>query len=123
MNDYTPDRWTVLRIHTPQEILYKVFASWSSGYGGSDSWKLNSGITRATFRDPYWEFDGSSGSVYRCHQNAYGTNGYGQAVLGNLLSQARAQGIQIEVLDSETAWSDLQYEPLAQWVEKGANHA
>ena len=123
MSDYTPDRWMVLRIHTPQEILYKVFASWSGGYAGGDSWKLNSGITRATFRNPYWEFDGSSGSVYRCHQDSYGTNGYGQAVLNNLLSQAQAQDIQIDVLDRETAWGDLQYEPLAQWVERGVNNA
>lgn len=123
MSDYTPDRWTVIRIHTPQEVLYKVFASWSGGYTGGDEWKLNSGITRATFRDPYWEFDGSSGSVYRCHQDSYGTNGYGQVVLGNLLSQARAQDIQIDVLDQETDWGQLQYEPLAQWVESGVKDA
>lgn len=123
MSDYTPDRWMVLRIHTPGEIIYKVFASWSGGYAGGDSWKLNSGITRATFADPYWEFDGSSGSVYRCHQDAYGTNGYGQAVLNNLLRQAESQGIQIDVMDRETAWGNLQYEALAQWVEKGVADA
>jgi hypothetical protein len=119
MTDYTPDRWMVLRIHTATEVLYKVFAAWSGGYTGSDSWKLNSGITRATFADPYWEFDGSSGSVYRCHQDAYGTNGYGGAVLSNLISQAKGQGIQIDVLGGETDWARLEYEPLAQWVESG----
>ena len=122
MSDYTPDRWLVLRIHTPKEILYKVFATWSSGYAGGDEWKLNSGITRATFADPYWEFDGSSGSVYRCHTGGYGTNGYGQAVLNNLLRQAEAQGIKIDVMDRETAWGDLQYEALAQWVENGVKN-
>ena len=122
MSDYTPDRWMVLGIHTPAEKIYKVFATWSGGYAGGDSWKLNSGITRATFADPYWEFDGSSGSVYRCHQDSYGTNGYGQVVLNNLLSQAQAQNIQIEVLDPETVWGDLQYEPLAQWVESGVKN-
>lgn len=120
MSDYTPDRWTVIRIHAPDQILYKVFASWSSGgFMGSDSWKLNSGIVQATLVDDYWEFDGSSGSVYRCHKDRYGTNGYGQAVLGNLLSQAKEQGIQIDVLDRETDWADLQYDPLAQWVQSG----
>lgn len=123
MSDYTPDRWMVLGIHTPEEIIYKVFATWSGGYAGGDSWKLNSGITRATFADPYWEFDGSSGSVYRCHQDSYGTNGYGQIVLNNLLSQAIQQGIEIDVLDRETAWGNLQYEPLAQWVERGVTDA
>jgi hypothetical protein len=121
MSDYTPDRWTVLRIHVPDQIIYKVFASWSGGYTGSDSWKLNSGITRATLVKDRWEFDGSSGSVYSCHQDAYGTNGYGQAVLNNLLNQAKEQDIQIDVLDRDTDWATLNYDPLAQWVESGAD--
>jgi len=123
MSEYTPDRWLVLRIHADKEVLYKVFAAWSGGYTGSDSWKLNSGIVRATWADPYWEFDGSSGSVYSCHWDGYGTNGYGGAVLDNLISQAQAQGIQIEVMDGETDWSQLQYDLLAQWVESGVNDA
>jgi hypothetical protein len=123
MSDYTPDRWMVLRIHAPTQVLYKVFAAWSGGYAGSDSWKLNSGIVRATFTEPYWEFDGSSGSVYRCHKDSYGTNGYGGAVLDNLISQAKAQGIKIDVLDQDTEWGQLEYEPLAQWIESGVKHA
>ena len=124
MSDYKPDRWMVIRIHAPREILYKVFATWSGGgLMGSDSWKLNSGIVRATFADPYWEFDGSSGSVYRCHKTAYGVNGYGQMVLDNLLRQAESQGIQIDILDRETDWNGLQYEPLAQWIERGVTDA
>ena len=121
MSDYTPDRWTILRIHATGETIYKVFASWSGGYAGSDSWKLNSGITRATLVEDRWEFDGSSGSVYSCHKDAYGTNGYGQAVLNNLLNQAKEQNIQIDVLDCATDWAALNYDPLAQWVESGVN--
>lgn len=122
MSMHTPDRWMVLAIHTPAEKIYKVFATWSGGgLMGSDSWKLNSGIVRATFQDPYWEFDGSSGSVYRCHKTAYGTNGYGQVVLNNLLGQAIEQGIEIDVLDRESDWGNIQYEALAQWVEQGAS--
>jgi hypothetical protein len=86
---------------------------------GSDSWQLNSGIVRATFVDPYWEFDGTSGSVYRCHRDAYGTNGYGSSVLSNLINKSQAQGTQIDVLGGETSWARLQYDPLAQWVESG----
>ena len=123
MSEYSPDRWVVVKIITPKEHLYKVFASWSGGYSGSDSWKLNSGITRATLAQDRWEFDGSSGSVYSCHREAYGTNGYGGAVLSNLLSNAQAQGIQIEVMERETDWSQLQYDPLAQWVQTGVNDA
>jgi len=119
MSDYTPDRWTIIRIHATGQIIYKVFASWSGGYTGSDSWKLNSGITRAAFADPYWEFDGSSGSVYSCHKDSYGTNGYGGYVLNNLIDQAKKQDMQIDVLTEATDWSQLEYDPLAQWVESG----
>jgi len=123
MSDYTPDRWLVLRIHTTKEVLYRVFATWSGGYGGSDSWQLNSGIVRATFADPYWEFDGSSGSVYRCHRDAYGSNGYGGSVLSTIIGQAQEQGIQVEVMDQDTNWAQLEYDPLAQWVESGVKDA
>jgi len=119
MSDYTPDRWMVLKINTSKEVLYKVFAAWSGGYAGSDSWKLNSGITRATLVDNHWEFDGYSGSVYSCHKDSYGTNGYGGAVLSNLIGQAKAQGIEIEILPESTDWSSLNYDPLAQWMESG----
>jgi hypothetical protein len=121
MSDYRPDRWTVLRIHATGQIIYKVFASWSGGYTGSDSWKLNSGITRATLVGDSWEFDGSSGSVYSCHKDAYGTNGYGGHVLHGLLEQAEKQGYEIDVLSAETNWAALNYDPLAQWVQSGAD--
>lgn len=119
MSDYTPDCWTVIRIHTTGQTIYKVFASWSGGFAGADSWKLNSGIVRAAFTDPYWEFDGSSGSVYSCHKDSYGTNGYGGYVLSNLIDKAEKQGMQIDVLGGETDWGRLEYDPLAQWVKSG----
>jgi len=123
MSEYTPDRWLVLRIHTTKEILYKVFAIWSGGYGGSDSWKLNSGIVSAQLVGDRWEFSGSSGSVYSCYQDSYGTNGYGSAVLSNMISQAQEQDILVEVMEREINWAQLQYDPLAQWVESGVGHA
>jgi hypothetical protein len=123
MSDYRPDRWTVLRIHATGQIIYKVFASWSGGYAGSDSWKLNSGIVRATLVEDSWEFDGSSGSVYSCHKDGYGTNGYGGHVLHGLLEKAEKQGIQIDVLSKGTDWAALNYDPLAQWVENGVQDA
>jgi hypothetical protein len=123
MSDYTPDRWTVVRIHATGQPIYKVFASWSGGYSGSDSWKLNSGIVRAALVGDRWEFDGSSGSVYSCHRDAYGTNGYGSAVLSNMISQARDQGIQVEVMEGDTDWTQLEYDPLAQWVQTGVEDA
>jgi hypothetical protein len=121
MSDYAPDRWTVIRIHAPGQIIYKIFASWSGGFAGSDSWKINSGITRATRVGDCWEFDGSSGSVYSCHKDAYGTNGYGGHVLNGLLEKAEKQGIEIDVLNKDTDWAGLNYDPLAQWVKSGVD--
>jgi hypothetical protein len=37
------------------------------------SWKLNSGVTKIVEDGQCYLFEGYSGSVYRCHKNAYGT--------------------------------------------------
>jgi hypothetical protein len=119
MSEYSPDRWVVVKITTPKEHLYKVFACWHGGYNGSESWKMNSGITRASLVDDRWEFDGYSGSVYSCHREAYGTNGYGGRVLQNFIDQMPSQGATMEIMPGETDWSTLDYDPLQQWIESG----
>jgi hypothetical protein len=119
MSEYHPDKWVVIKITGPEIKLYKVFACWYGGYAGSDSWKLNSGITRATFRDNCYEFDGHSGSVYTCHKSAYGTNGYGGGVLGGFIEKSAANGHTIEIMPEDTDWTTLDYDPLQQWLQKG----
>ena len=119
MSEYTPDRWLVVGIHLPNEILYKVFATWSGGYGGGGSWKLNSGITQARLVDEVWEFEGHSGSVYRCRKDSYGTTGHGQASLNSMIEEASAAGVKIEVMSESTDWATLAYEPLGQWLQRG----
>lgn len=96
MNTYTPDVWVVLEIDSPQlEMpmpIHKVFAGWYGGFAGSNSWKLNSGIT-AVRRDGDWfEFDGYSGSTYRCHANNYHMSGLMHGVYANWLKQADERG-------------------------------
>jgi hypothetical protein len=119
MSEYTPDRWCVIRIPDPKETIYKVFASWSGGYAGSDSWKLNSGITQAVLVDGVWEFEGSSGSVYRCREGGYGTNNYGHGVLDSMIRDAKTAGMDIDILSEDTDWAHLDYDPLQQWIRKG----
>lgn len=123
MSDYSPDRWLVVKITTANGRLYKVFASWSGGYTGSDSWKMNSGITHATLVDDRWEFAGYSGSVYSCHKEAYGTNGYGGNVLQNFIDRMPSQGATMEVMPGDTDWATLDYDALQQFVANGVNHA
>lgn len=104
MSVYTPDVWVVLEFTTPQETIRKVFAGWYGGFAGSNSWKLNSGIS-ATRRTGDWlEFDGYSGSTYRCHPNNYHMSGLMQGVLSSWLKQAEQRGdVQIKILSLDEA--------------------
>lgn len=74
---YTPDRWVIVEF-TSEEYgaIRKVFAGWYGGFGGSDSWKLSSGITSEKLNDGCYHFVNESGSVYKCYDNAYGMSGY-----------------------------------------------
>ena len=65
MSDYHPDKWVVVKISGYKDHpkpLYKVFACWYGGWAGSDSWKLNSGITKVTLEGYVYSFEGASGS-------------------------------------------------------------
>ena len=94
MSNYTPDVWVVLEFDTPQleKPLRKVFAGWYGGFAGSNSWKLNSGITEVRQVDGWWEFDGYSGSTYRCHPNNYHMSGLMQGILATWQKQAEQRG-------------------------------
>ncbi|MGZ0080029.1 hypothetical protein [Methylomonas sp. YC3] len=72
----TPDRWVVVEFRELEnEPVRKVLAGWYGGYGGSDSWKLSSGITEIKEHADCYEFSNVSGSVYRCNKRAYGMSG------------------------------------------------
>lgn len=45
MSTYHPDSWVPLLIETEKQgKVYKILAGWYGGFGGSDSWKISSGI-------------------------------------------------------------------------------
>jgi hypothetical protein len=119
MSEYQPDKWVIIKITTPKETLYKVFASWYGGYARSDSWKMNSGITHATLVNDLWEFSGYSGSVYSCHKDSYGTNGYSGSVLQRFIDAAPDQDAQIEIMPESTDWAVIPYDALQQFVAGG----
>jgi len=101
MSEYTPDRWVLLEItHKERDPVRKVFAGWYGGFAGSDSWKLNSGVTNVRVDDKHYEFDGYSGSTYHCHANSYGMSGYMASVLAGW--REKAPGTQVEIIDLET---------------------
>ena len=118
MSDYTPDKWLMVKLtNKDNEFHYRIFACWYGGYLGSDSWKLNSGVIKITEDDNQYHFKGSSGSVYHCLKfkdgsftnHAYGTSGYGQGVLMNLIEENKDH-VLIEILPEETDFMELQYE-------------
>lgn len=106
MSEYTPDTWVVLEFDAPglDKPVYKVFAGWYGGYFGSDSWKLNSGITQLRREGEWLEFDGYSGSVYRCHPDTYHMSGLMYSVLAGWRKQAEQRGdVHIKILTLDEA--------------------
>ena len=115
-DDYKPDKWCVLKLITPaaspnveDSIHYRVYGSWYGGWAGSDSWRMNSGITKATLLDGFYAFDGFSGSLYYCDINQYGTSGYGGSVLAGIISRQGDAGTRIDIMPEETDFSTLDY--------------
>lgn len=108
MSVYHPDKWVLIKVG--DENLYKVFACWYGGYAGSDSWQLNSGVVSVTQEGYVYSFKGSSGSVYECHADTYGTNFYGSSVLNNMIKKAADNGVHIEILDENVDPMTLIYE-------------
>ena len=111
MSEYTPDKWVMVKITSEKfPPVHKVFGCWYGGWAGSDSWKLNSGVTKATLDGYVYAFEGSSGSVYHCHEDTYGTNMYGSGVLNSMIDKSAKNGVSIEILPKETNFMELNYE-------------
>jgi hypothetical protein len=72
MSEHAPDRWVVLRIFLGEKTSYRVMGGWYGGYAGSDSWRINSGISKVELLDDAYKFYGNSGSVYVCRKGGYG---------------------------------------------------
>jgi len=92
MNNYTPDRWVVIRIinnKDPTKDLEKVLAGWIGGYLDGDSWRLNSGNKEVLSFEDRYEFLGESGSTYVCYKNKQGLTSYTRDILKHLRRASR----------------------------------
>ena len=108
--EYNPNYWQVVKITSPEgKVFYKVYATWTGGWTTSDSWKMNSGITRVTKVDDMIEFHGYSGSVYKCInvEHLYRTTAYTHGVLESMMKKAELVGAKIEVLPFNTNFEEL----------------
>lgn len=103
---YTPDKWLLIKING-KDPHYRVFASWYGGYIGSDSWRMNSGITSVTEDDNFYYFHGSSGSTYNCHKKSHGISGYGSSVLNNIIE--KQPELDIQILSEDVKILELEY--------------
>lgn len=108
---YNPDAWIMVKLIPTDESKkphYRIFATWRGSYLTGDSWKLNSGITEVKDKGDYYEFHGSSGSVYECHKKLYGMSAYTSNILAGLTRDA-TETLSIEQLDDDADFMNLDY--------------
>lgn len=109
-NINTPNYWQVVKVTTPeQQVLYKVFATWTGGYLTGDSWKLNSGIKEVKKVDKVLEIKGYSGSLYKVYygDQSYRTTMYTQSVLESFMKKSDLVGAKIEVIPFKDVLKEL----------------
>jgi len=111
MSNYNPDRWVMLKITRDGQVTYKVLGSWYGGYTGSDSWKLNSGVTAVEVDGDSLLFSGASGSVYRCHKNSYGMSSYASDIYAGFVKHVEGAGpdYSMELCPKDTDFSTIDY--------------
>lgn len=97
---YTPDAWRIVKVTNPEgETHFRVFAGWYGGFAGSDSWKMNSGITKVETFGKEIHFHGASGSIYCGYTGNERCTGYMQSVFGGLRVKIVEQGANLEYVD------------------------
>ena len=112
MSDYNPDRWVMLKFANGGQTTYKILAGWGGSYMHGQSWKLNSGITKIEQDGDYYLFSGYSGSVYKCHKNAYGTTGISAAMYASWSQQIADAGKPEDtmvMMPEETNFMEIDY--------------
>ena len=100
MSEYIPDNWVIIKIKD-DDPHYRVLAGWSGGYLTSDSWRMNSGITRVEKDTDAWKFYGSSGSCYECRMNNYMLRMNNAHVWADLQER---YGDKVEMMPEDTDW-------------------
>ena len=106
-----PDKWLGLKISGDDgSTCYRIFASWYGGYLSGDSWRMNSGVVKASLIDDLYSFEGSSGSIYLCRKNNYGAGGYAWGVLNDMIDKATEINVKVEIMPEDTDWLSLDYD-------------
>ena len=105
-----PDKWIMVKITVIEtdEVLYKIFASWHGGFMGSNSWRMNSGVTKVTEDDKFFYFEGHSGSLYQCDKQSYGSNPFCLDVLKDYIDRSKHLA-DMQILRDNTKFMEINY--------------
>lgn len=84
---YSPDAWVLLEFTYGTDVVRKVLAGWYGGYGGSDNWRLSSGVTHIEDKGNHFIFYNESGSQYFCGKQAQRFSGLMSSVYNGWMKQ------------------------------------
>jgi hypothetical protein len=96
---YTPNNWVIVKLTSAEGVIHKVLAGWSGGYLEGNSWRMNSGIVRASEEGDYILFHGESGSVYKCHKDAQRLSNSTAGIYNTLVEQGKQKGVVVEIIE------------------------
>jgi len=105
MSYYEPDGYEVLKIKVcgQDNITVKVFGSWSGGYLGRDTWRVNSGVVYIKDQGNNYLVEGYSGSQYILSKAVNYITAYNKGVLEDMIEELRSYGHQAEIISIEDA--------------------
>lgn len=100
---YTPDGYAILKIQAygSDDVVLKLFGSWSGGYLDSDSWRINSGIIDVKENEDHYVVTGYSGSQYILRKTSNRMSSYNKAVLDDMIGELHSYGHQAELITIE----------------------
>ena len=99
---YTPDRWVIVRINTPEYgVVDKILCSWAGSYIYGSSWKLSSGmLTFEEDKDSYTSMQ-DSGSIYMLRKTSEGMSGIMSGIYQNLIEQVQEYNGTVEIITAK----------------------
>ena len=101
---YFPDNWVVIKYKGDPH--YRVLAGWSGGYLDSDTWRMNSGITRVEVTEDSFLFYGCHGSCYECIKTAYGLRKNNAHIW---VALKEVHGDNVELMPEDTDWLNMDW--------------
>jgi hypothetical protein len=112
--DYAPDVWVIVEISgnkVEKSPYHRVLAGWYGGFAGSDSWKMNSGITEIIDKGNWYEIHGDSGSIYNCGKSAERMSSYTAGIFQSYAAE-NSDDISLKIVDIADVLERYTNEPI-----------